>query len=100
MRPLASATRPEPYIPITCSTPASSPMLYADIHFGSVYLIYLTANGAKQFNCSFGHTLAKAYPKVKQDLDSVDRLKRKMKWEGGRGMEEHFPNSINERLCT
>lgn len=43
MSPLASATPPEPHIPIACS-----PMLRADTHFGSVYPIYFTANRAKQ----------------------------------------------------
>lgn len=98
MRPLASGTPSEPYIPITCSTPACSPMLRADTHFGSVYPIYLTANGAKQFNCSFGHTLAETVPTVKLNLDSVDCLGREMKWAGVRGMEEYSPNCTN--LCT
>lgn len=76
MRPLASGTLPEPYIPITCSMHAYCPMLCADTHFGSVYPIYLTANGAKQFNCSLGHTLAVATPTVKQDLEFADCMKR------------------------
>lgn len=69
MKLLASGTLPEQYIPITCSTPACSHMLCADTHFGSVYPIYLTANGAKPFNCSFGHTLDVTGPTVKQNLD-------------------------------
>lgn len=47
MRPLASATRPEPHIPIT-SMAACSPMLCADTNFGSEDPTYLTANQAKQ----------------------------------------------------
>lgn len=74
-------TPPEPYIPITCSTPARFSMLRAaDTHFGSAEPIYLTANGAKRFNCSFGHTLAQTCLTVKQYLDSVDCLRTEKKW--------------------
>lgn len=79
MSPLASATPPEPHIPIARSMPACSPMLRADTHFGSAYPIYFTANRAKQWNCSFGHTLAETRPIVKLNLDSVDSLRRRKK---------------------
>lgn len=75
-------------------------MLRADTHFGSVYPIYLTANGAKQFNCSIGHTMVVTGSTVKQNLDSVDCLKRVTQWAEVGGMKEYFPNSTNERLCT